>query len=83
MSVHGSANFTATATSAPLAELILITQCEWVRARECAVSAHGLLARWGTLVIARRGRVRIACADVPGSDTVWTRDGTGDHPCVR
>lgn len=87
MPVHGSANFAATGTSAPLAKLNLITQREWVRARECAVSVHGLLAQRRALVIARRGRVRtIACTDVSGSavaDAIWTRDGTGDHPRVR
>jgi hypothetical protein len=44
MSVHGSANLAATGTSASFAKLNLITQREWVRARECAVSVHGLLA---------------------------------------
>jgi hypothetical protein len=87
MPVHGSANFAATGTSAPLAKLILIAQREWVRARECAVSVHGLFAQRRTLVTARCGRVRtIACTDVPGSAIaapIWTRDGTGDHPRVR
>jgi hypothetical protein len=84
MPVHGIANFAATGTSAPLAKLILITQCEWVRARECAVSVLGVLTRRGAHVIAWRGRVRtIACADVPESDAIWTRDGTGDHPRIR
>jgi len=87
MPVHGSANFAATGTSAPLAKLNLITQREWVRALEFAAFVLGLLAQRRALVIARRGRVRkIACTDVPGSAiaaAIWTRDGTGDHPRVR
>jgi hypothetical protein len=87
MPVHGSANFAATGTSAPLAKLILITQREWVRARECAVSVHGSLAQRRTLVTARCGRVRtITCTDVPESAiaaAIWKRDGTGDHSRVR
>ena len=85
MPVHRSANLAATGKSAPVAKLVLITQREWVRTREYAVSIRGLLAQWRTLVIARRGRVRkITCADVLGSAiAIWTRDGKGDHPRVR
>lgn len=87
MPVHGCANLAAAALSAPLAELVLITEYERVRAWQCTVSACGVLAQRRAGVVAGLGRVRaVAGADVSGAagvDAVWTDDGAGgDHPCV-
>ena len=84
MPVHGCANVVAAGTSAPLAELVLITKYEWVQR---AVSACGLLAQRRTGVVAGLGGVRaIAGTDVSGAagvNAIWTDDGAGgDHPRV-
>lgn len=87
MPVHGRTDIATAGAPATLAELVLITKRERIRARECAVSARGVLAQRRTLVVAGLGGVRaIAGTDVPGAagaDVIWTRDGAGgDHPCV-